>query len=334
MSRLPLHDSPASEQQVEADLERFSVYGYHLWEVVEAVQLTAGASYDYVRYPVNTDLSPLSGDEKSAERVSPKLGLIWRPFRDTTIRAAHTRSIGGLFYDGSVRLEPTQVAGFTQVFRSMIPESVGGVIAGAEFTTYGLGFDQRLGSNTYFVLEAELLESEAERTVGVFDFTSPPPATPSGTPERLDFQEQSLTVALTQLLGENWATGGRYRTSRAELDRRFPENPPEFGGWGSELESILHEGELFLLWQDGSGFFARGEALWRQQSNRGYEPDRPGDDFWHYNAYAGYRFPRRHAEVRIGVLNIADRDYRLNPLNLYSDLPRDRTLSVSLRTSF
>jgi len=36
----------------------------------------------------------------------------------------------------------------------------------------------------------------------------------------------------------------------------------------------------------------------------------------------------------LGVLNLADRDYHLNPLTLYNDLPRERTLVASLKFYF
>jgi outer membrane receptor protein involved in Fe transport len=49
---------------------------------------------------------------------------------------------------------------------------------------------------------------------------------------------------------------------------------------------------------------------------------------------AGYRFARRRVEVRLALLNITDQDYRLNPLNLTTELPRDRTLAASVRFSF
>jgi len=83
-----------------------------------------------------------------------------------------------------------------------------------------------------------------------------------------------------------------------------------------------------------SGCFARAEALWNVQSNRGYLVDRPGDDFWQFNSYVGYRFLRRRAEIRVGLLNLTDRNYRLNPLNLHAELPRERTLTVSLKFDF
>ena len=63
-------------------------------------------------------------------------------------------------------------------------------------------------------------------------------------------------------------------------------------------------------------------------------PNIPGDDFWQFNAFVGYRFPRRFVEVSVGVLNLTDRDYRLNPLTLYAELPRERTAVVSLKINF
>ena len=36
------------------------------------------------------------------------------------------------------------------------------------------------------------------------------------------------------------------------------------------------------------------------------------------------------SEVQIGVLNLTDQDYRLNPLNTYLELPRERTFFASL----
>jgi hypothetical protein len=100
------------------------------------------------------------------------------------------------------------------------------------------------------------------------------------------------------------------------------------------LEATLHQARLFALWNHPTGFFARAGAIWTAQSNHGYTPARPGDDFWQFNLEAGYRFARRHAELRVGLLNLTDQDYRLNPLNLTSDLPRDRTLAVSFLFNF
>ncbi len=52
------------------------------------------------------------------------------------------------------------------------------------------------------------------------------------------------------------------------------------------------------------------------------------------NVYAGYRFPRRHVEIRAGILNLTDQDYHLDPLTYYVDPARRRTFEASLKFSF
>ena len=91
---------------------------------------------------------------------------------------------------------------------------------------------------------------------------------------------------------------------------------------------------LFVIYNLPSGFFSQFQSVWSVQSNAGYSPDQPGDDFWQFNLFVGYRFPRRYVEVSVGVLNITDRDYRLNPLTLYAELPRERTAVVSVKINF
>ena len=46
----------------------------------------------------------------------------------------------------------------------------------------------------------------------------------------------------------------------------------------------------------------------------------------------GQAGPNPEADAAGGA--VADTDYRLNPLNLHADLPRGRTLAVSLRLNF
>ena len=80
--------------------------------------------------------------------------------------------------------------------------------------------------------------------------------------------------------------------------------------------------------------FSQFEADWYSQSNHGYAGAQPGDEFWQLNLVAGYRFPRRRAEVSLGLLNLTDSDYHLDPLTFYSELPRGRTLAARLRFNF
>ena len=63
-------------------------------------------------------------------------------------------------------------------------------------------------------------------------------------------------------------------------------------------------------------------------------PDLPGDDFWQFNLYAGYRFPRLRGAVTVGVLNLGGEDYHLNPLTPYNELPHERVFVARLRLNF
>src|SRR6185369_5527912 len=133
-----------------------------------------------------------------------------------------------------------------------------------------------------------------------------------------------------------------YRLSNADLTDSFveviPGLPPEnlippFRPT-QHLTATLHQVDLYTVYNHRSGFFAQFQAVWDRQSNQGYDPDIPGDDFWQFNVFAGYRFLRRKAELTLGVLNLTDQDYRLNPLTLYNELSRERTFVARLRFNF
>ncbi len=325
------------DQTISSDFQRLGLYGYYTWRPWEPLAVTAGLAYDHLRFPRNFRQPPLSSQSEENDQLSPKAGLVWTPSDKTTIRASYTRSLGGVSLDQSFRLEPTEVGGFNQAFRSAIPESSVGSLASASFETAAIGLDQRLPSGTYVGLEANVLYSDAVQTVGAFDLATgfPFAITPSGTEEDLNYRERSIIANLNQLLGDAWSIGARYRLSDADLTVRYPNIPLSVSS-GAEVKpnAVLHQADLYGLFNHPSGFFAGADALWTMQSNRGYSPDLPGDEFWHFNAFVGYRFAQRRAEIRLGVLNITDQDYRLNPLNLVGNLRRERTLVVSAKFVF
>jgi tetratricopeptide (TPR) repeat protein len=323
------------DQNVNTYFERVSAYGYHQWQVWKPLQLTAGFAYDRLHYPRNNDSAPISDAEDTTDRLSPKAGIIISPWDATHIRGAYTRSLGGLYSDTSVRLEPTQVAGFNQAFRSLAPESEVGLVPATRFETFSVGIDHTFrATRTYFGVEAELLRSHGHRDRGVVltagAFNPTPTGVVTNTSESIDFEEKTLLVTLNQLLSDEWSLGARYRVSIADLETRLSEP----SNLNRDVTAILHQVQLDVSFNHPSGFFAHANTIWTQQSNQRYNPDIPGDDFWHFNLYVGWRFIRRHAELRVGLLNVTDQDYRLNPLNLYNELPRDRTLAVSFKFYF
>ena len=330
---------PLTDDRTHGDLERGNVYAYYSLKIFEPLRLIGGVSYDHIGFPANTDLPPLGNGEATRELVSPKAGLLFAPWQRGLLRASYTKSLGGLFFDNSVRLEPTQIGGFNQAFRSLIPESVSGLVPGTRFETAGVGFDQSLPTGTWFGIEAEWLTSDGQREVGVLTNSTflPIPDSPGRTRQTLDFRERNLSAYAAQLLGDHFSVGARYRLSEATLHTRFPDVPDAAAGLGqveNDERATLHQLSLTANFHHRCGAFAQWESAWRHQNNSGYTPALAGDDFWQHNLMVGYRFPRRQAEIRLGVLNLFDTDYRLNPLNPHAELPRGRTFTASLRLNF
>ncbi len=336
-------DYPPGMPQAETHLRRANVYVYDQWQVFDPFWLIGGVGYDWIDYPENIDLPPITDRQKEKDQVSPKAGFIWLPMTKMAVRGAYTRSLGGLYYDNSVRLEPAQVAGFNQAYRSVAPESVAGLMAGTEFETAGLDFSWRLKPGTYLGVGLEWLQSEGERTLGIFDSHSSATlttVTASGTSQRVEFEEKSLNASLNQLLGRDWSLGVRYRVSDAKLSQRLVQVIEELQAGGlpisrvpyaiQEDAGVLHQVDLCARFFHPSGFFAEAQSLWFGQDNRNLTDE----DFWQFNVFVGYRFARRRAELLVGGLNLTDRDYRLHPVNLYAELPRQRTLLVRFKFNF
>ncbi len=334
---------PSSLQNLEDNFKRLTVYGYHQWDMLRCLQLSGGLAYDWLAFPENGWNAPLSFKEDTVDQLSPKAGVIWTPAPGTVARFAYTRSLGGMQMDQSLRLEPSQVAGFVQAFRSVIPESMVGGNAGAQFETFGLALEQRLVKGTYLSVAGELLNSEVQRTLGAYDsfpaMDNPDNpwslALPARLRNHLDYQEPSVLFTVNQLLGREWALGARYRLSQATLESDFVDvrDGLVFRDFQPRYrqESLLHTVDLTAVFNHSCGLTVSAEALWFLQNTDGYMPGQPGDNFWQFNVYAGYRFPRRRAEVAVGLLNLTDQSYNLSSLNLHRELPQERTLAVRFR---
>jgi outer membrane receptor protein involved in Fe transport len=286
---------------------------------------------------------PFSTHTTTEDQFSPKAGLIWTAPSDTTVRFAYTRSLTGATLEQSVRIEPTQVAGFNQTFRGLIPESVAGSIPGARITSYDLAVEQKLGTRTYLGIYGQIADSDAREATGAFlselpPAGLPPPAVPTTLLQNLDYGEKSIRFSADQLIGQRWSLGVRYQLTYASYTSVYPQIPdtPIEADLNPRIqsESLFHEVGLLATFNHPSGVFSQFEADWYSQSNHGFPGNQPGDTFWQLNLFAGYRFPHRRAEIRIGLLNLTDSDYHLSPLTFYSELPRSRTFTARLQFNF
>ncbi len=335
------------QQQFETPFERFTLYAYDGWRVTDSLQLVGGVAWDTMRFPRNHRYAPIDDETDRADGVLPKAGLIWQVARSATVRFAYTRSLGGASFDQSFRLEPTQVAGFNQAFRSVIPENLVGANAGADFDVYNLAWDQRIGQRTYVGLTLERLESSFNRRVGGYGLTNFGIPAIGGLREALDYDETSILAVLDQLLGDSWVVGARYHWSTARLVSEWLDgasnvdvgfdfysgDPISVSRRGSR-EGDLHELQLRLLFHHPSGLFAGTDGVWRRQDAEDRDVDLERADFWQWNATLGWRSSRRRVEASVGLLNILGDWDGLHAINLHATPLRERNLAARLRLAF
>ena len=324
--------------QFSTPFERLSIYGYEQWKLHDAILLFGGVSYDRLVYPDNHRASPINDFTLQRSQLSPKAGFVWSPSDNTRLRGAYSRSLSGASIDQSLSIEPSQVAGINQSFRSLVSESVAGSDVGASFETYGLTFESQLKSHTYIALTGELFYSRNKRSIGTFERHPTEPAIVGAFTEDLDYREGSIQFNLHQLIASFWSVGTHYRLSNSRLEVAHPEIAPGALLRGlqspARMESTLHYIALNANFNHPVGIFAQIEAVWRTQSNSEDINQFPGDDFWHLNGLFGYRFWSRRGEITIGLLNITDEDYHLHPLTPHVELPRERTFMARARFSF
>jgi outer membrane receptor protein involved in Fe transport len=319
-----------------------SLYVYDYWNILPNLTLIGGLSWDNIEHPDNFRNPPVNDQQRDDDKLSGKLGFTYVPSRWVTLRGAYAEGLGGVSFDESVRLEPVQLAGFNQAYRTVISESIAGSVETPEYEIWGLSAEGSLPSRTWWGLSLNRIGQDVDRTRGIFTgytsgvFPSTPAYFADDTMERLEYEEQSVAFTLNQLLGDQFSVGAGIRVTRSELQSTLPELA---GQPFSDLtdEATLTEIMFNANWNSPSGLFARIEANHYHQDldddpARGLT--RSGDSFWQFNALAGYRFNRNQCEIAAGVLNIGGTDYQLSPLNPRNEIVRDRTAVLRLRMSF
>jgi cytochrome c-type biogenesis protein CcmH/NrfG len=327
---------PPAENSVSENFERVTGYGYLTVEPLQRLWLTAGLAYDQAKYPDNYRQPPVTSGQAERSQLGPKAALVWSPVPQATLRGVYTRSLGGVSLDESYRLEPTELAGFPQAFRSLISESIVGSVSAPSFETLGLALDLKLGPRTFAGIQVEQLKSTVNRDDGVFAFPDGGiPAVSASTPEHLNYLERTLSVSLNQLVGRELVLGTSYGITRSRLHDVLSDIPVAIFSSADQTEqSTLQQAEGYVQLNHPSGFFARAEIHWYGQANSGWSPAEPGDHFFQYNLFAGDYFAHRRAELEVGILNLTGGSYNLNSLTSYQGLPESRVFEAKLNFVF
>jgi Tfp pilus assembly protein PilF len=316
--------------------DRFSGYGYYTLKLADTVNVTGGLTYDYEHFPLNMGQPPISTQEANRGRLTPKVGIDWTLPCGTRLRAYWSRSMGGLINDSSTTIEPTEIAGFNQSFRSLIPQSAGfGTPPAMVFETYGIGADHKFSTGTYVDAEAEFLTSEGNQQIGSYYDPSPGSQVLSQLGQTQYFREQDAFVSINQLLGRNFSVGARDQVTAVDLTADFY-SPGNGLTYPQHQNSTLNEASFYGNFYEPCGFFTQAEVNWWNQDNtlNALGAAEPNSEFWQVNVYAGYRFPRRHIELAIGGLNLFNHNYNIDPVTYFLEQAHNRTFVASCKFTF
>ena len=93
----------------------------------DSLTLVGGVAWDWVQSPENFRNPPLTGwNENGLAGVWAGGLYLFSQLLGSTARGMYSQGLGGVSFDESVRLEPVQLAGFNQSFRTVLSESIAG----------------------------------------------------------------------------------------------------------------------------------------------------------------------------------------------------------------
>ena len=125
------------------DTEHKNAYLYSVIQLSEDLDAHLGLSHD-----------DFTDENLGTTETNPKIGIVWRPNNETTVRAAAFEVFRRTLVVGQT-IEPTQIAGFNQFFDDL---------NGTKLERYGIAVDRKLlESNMYFGAEVSRREMTSPR---------------------------------------------------------------------------------------------------------------------------------------------------------------------------
>jgi outer membrane receptor protein involved in Fe transport len=230
-----------------------------------------------------------------SKQLSPKLGLMYEPNADTTIRATAFRTLEGPLvskHNIQPRLEPTHVVGFNQFYFGS---------EGEETTRLGVALDRKVSAGVF--TGAELSSRSAK------SYFQDPQLGPGGL-RRIERDESLLTGYLYWTPTERIAVAVEYQYENVD-------------GNGNVLDDQItslktHRLPVSLNIFSGKGLHARAEATYVDQRGD-FSPVAtfpqpiivPGSDtFWVLDLSLSYRLPKRRGSLSLNLDNALDQTFR------------------------
>jgi outer membrane receptor protein involved in Fe transport len=280
----PLFDPLVESPSLDSRIEHTNVYLYLHIRYPESATWTVGGSADFFR-----DSADVS-DVKDRNQFNPKFGVTWTPRSGTTVRAAAFRVLRRTLPFTSQTIEPTQVAGFNQFFDDF---------GGTDAWTYGGAVDQKITDSLF----AGLSYSQRDLEVPIFSTSFPDPF----VYQMFDWKERQGRAYV------NWAPDPRLALSADYMYERQDREASQV------KEVTTHRVPLSARFFHPSGIFATATGSYFDQSGQFFHnnqapstatPESGSDQFWIFDASAGYRLPDRWGIVSIEGKNLFNRSFQ------------------------
>ncbi len=274
-----------TRETIPQDVTHLNFYVYSYISLLKNVTFTLGLSGDIFRSERQ--------DAVNEDQANPKFGLLWHPFRSTTVRLAVFRVLKRTLITDQT-LEPTQVAGFNQFFDD---------ISGTESWRYGVAIDQRFWLNVYGGVEFSMRDLR----VPFVDLTGP-----TADIRRADWEEYLGRAYLFWTPYPWLALRASYQYERLKREKKFTQFIRELDTHSVPLGvSIIH----------ASGFTASLQGtLYNQDAEvfpQGADDFESGKtDFWVVDASLSYRLPKRYGILSVGVTNLLDEEFKFQETDL------------------
>jgi hypothetical protein len=273
--------SDSVREVIDAGLDHVNLYAYSYLNVLKDVTFTLGVSADL--------LSGDAPDFQDKDQVNPKLGVTWKPFSGTTLRAAGFRVLKRTLITDQT-LEPTQVAGFNQFFDDL---------DGTESWVYGGGLDQKVTRDIFAGVQFYV----RDLTVPFFDLSDPATA----VAREADWKEYQARAYFFWAVHEWVALRLEYLFERFDRDQAFTLGVRKLD---------THRVPIGVNFFHPSGFSAAFTATYYNQDGEfGEGFDQAGfrsgqDDFWVVDASVSYRLPKRLGFITVGATNLLDQSFK------------------------
>jgi Tfp pilus assembly protein PilF len=271
--------------EAQKDIYHLNGYFYSYLYPLKNLFLTMGLSFDR-----------LDGDHDTETQLNPKLGISWTPVSSTTIRFAGFRTMRRTLISEQT-IEPTQVAGFNQLFDD---------VPGTEVWTYGAGIDHKFYKNffggiQFFRRDLDVPYTDINSVTGNAEF------------RHTDWDESIGNIYFYWAPHPWFALKTEYRYEKFDRENEFP---------GTEGIVDLKTNQLSLgcNFFHPNGLFAKLNTSYIDQEGEfGYPRFSPtvkdDDDFWVVDARIGYRIPNRMGFISLELKNLFDEKFKYQDID-------------------